>query len=47
VEQMAQEQILVKKLNFQLNIQSDNESLLEDATLESLWVYNETIRLAK
>jgi hypothetical protein len=40
-------QTLVKTLDFQLNIQSDNESLLEDATLQSRSVYNETIRLAK
>ncbi|ARS88748.1 RNA-guided endonuclease TnpB family protein [Natrarchaeobaculum aegyptiacum] len=38
---------LVKTLDFQLDIQSDNESLLKDATLEARWVYNETIRLAK
>ncbi|GAA0216673.1 RNA-guided endonuclease InsQ/TnpB family protein [Halobaculum roseum] len=44
---MTHDQTLVKTLDFQLNIQSDNESLLEDATVESRWVYNETIRLAK
>ncbi|WP_435185748.1 RNA-guided endonuclease InsQ/TnpB family protein [Halobellus sp. EA9] len=44
---MTQEQTLVKTLDFQLNIQSDNESLLYDATLESRRAYNETIRLAK
>jgi putative transposase len=44
---MTDVQTLVKTLDFQLNIQSDNESLLEDATLESRWAYNETIRLAK
>ncbi|OYR79383.1 transposase [Halorubrum sp. E3] len=44
---MTQEQTLVKTLDFQLNIQSDNESLLCDATVESRWAYNETIRLAK
>ncbi len=44
---MTQEQTLVKTLDFQLDIQSDNESLLYDATLESRWAYNETIRLAK
>jgi len=44
---MTDSQALVKTLDFQLNIQSDNESLLEDATLESRWAYNETIRLAK
>ncbi len=44
---MTDVQTLVKTLDFQLNIQSDNESLLEDATLESRRAYNETIRLAK
>ena len=44
---MTDVQTLVKTLDFQLNIQSDNEGLLEDATLESRWAYNETIRLAK
>jgi IS605 OrfB family transposase len=44
---MTDGRTLVKTLDFQLNIQSDNESLLEDATLESRWAYNETIRLAK
>jgi hypothetical protein len=44
---MTDKQALVKTLNFQLDIQSDNESLLYDATLESRAVYNETIRLAK
>jgi hypothetical protein len=44
---MTDKQALVKMLNFQLDIQSDNESLLYDATLESRAVYNETIRLAK
>jgi IS605 OrfB family transposase len=38
---------LVKTLDFQLDIQSDNESLLYEATLEARSVYNETIRLAK
>ena len=38
---------LVKTLDFQLDIQSDNEGLLYDATLEARSVYNETIRLAK
>jgi putative transposase len=47
MEQMTHDQTLVKTLDFQLNIQSDNEGLLEDATLESRWAYNETIRLAK
>jgi len=44
---MAQEQTLVKTLDFQLNIQSNNECLLCDACLEARQVYNETIRLAK
>ena len=44
---MADEQALVKTLDFQLDIQSDNESLLSDATFEARSVYNETIRLAK
>jgi len=44
---MTDAQALVKTLDFQLNIQSDNESLLYDATLEARLVYNETIRLAK
>jgi len=45
---MTDAQALVKTLDFQLNIQSDNESLLyDDATLEARSVYNETIRLAK
>ena len=44
---MTDAQALVKTLDFQLDIQSDNESLLYDATLESRSVYNETIRLAK
>lgn len=44
---MTDEQALVKTLDFQLDIQSDNESLLDDATLEARSVYNETIRLAK
>ncbi|WMT07988.1 transposase [Natrinema thermotolerans] len=43
----TEEPTLVKTLDFQLDIQSDNESLLKDATLEARWVYNETIRLAK
>ncbi|MFC6942785.1 RNA-guided endonuclease InsQ/TnpB family protein [Salinirubellus sp. GCM10025818] len=37
---------LVKTLDFQLDIRSDNEGLLYDATLESRRVYNETIRLS-
>ena len=44
---MTKTQALVKTLDFQLNIQSDNESLLYDATLEARSAYNETIRLAK
>ena len=43
----TEEPTLVKTLDFQLDIQSDNESLLKDATFEARWVYNETIRLAK
>ena len=41
---MTNEQALVKTLDFQPDIQSDNESLLYDATLEARSVYNETIR---
>ncbi|WP_058827156.1 RNA-guided endonuclease TnpB family protein [Haloferax sp. Q22] len=44
---MTDEQALIKTLDFQLDIRSDNESLLHDACLESRSVYNETIRLAK
>ncbi|SDD92315.1 hypothetical protein SAMN05192552_10717 [Natrinema hispanicum] len=44
---MTGPQALVKTLDFQLDIQSDNEGLLYDATLEARSVYNETIRLAK
>ena len=44
---MNNSQGLVKTLDFQLDIQSDNEGLLYDATLETRRVYNETIRLAK
>jgi IS605 OrfB family transposase len=44
---MTDAQALVKTLDFQLDIQSDNESLLYDATLEARSVYNETIRLTK
>jgi len=44
---MTGEQALVKTLDFQLDIQSDNKSLLHDACLEARSVYNETIRLAK
>ena len=38
---------LVKTLDFQLKIQSGNESLLREATLEARSVYNEAVRLAK
>lgn len=44
---MTDEMALVKTLDFQLNTQSDNESLLYDACLKARSVYNETIRLAK
>jgi putative transposase len=44
---MTNAQALVKTLDFQLAIQSDNWGLLYDACLESRSVYNETIRLAK
>ncbi|MFC7188357.1 RNA-guided endonuclease TnpB family protein, partial [Halorubrum yunnanense] len=44
---MTDAQALVKTLDFQLDIQSNNESLLYDATFEARSVYNETIRLAK
>ena len=44
---MTNSQALVKTLDFQLDIQSDNESLLRDACLESRSVYNKTIRLAR
>ena len=44
---MTNSQALIKTLDFQLDIQSDNKSLLYDATLEARSVYNETIRLAK
>ncbi|NIB99806.1 RNA-guided endonuclease TnpB family protein [Halobacterium sp. R2-5] len=44
---MTGSQALVKTLDFQLDIQNDNESLLRGATLEARSVYNETIRLAK
>ena len=44
---MTDTQALVKTLDFQLDIQSDNESLLYDATLEARSAYNETIHLAK
>ncbi|MFA9504886.1 RNA-guided endonuclease TnpB family protein [Natrinema sp. H-ect1] len=44
---MTGSQALVKTLDFQLDIQSDNEGLLYDATLEARRVYNETIRFAK
>jgi putative transposase len=44
---MTDAQALVKTLDFQLDIQSDNGDLLYDATLEARRVSNETIRLAK
>ena len=44
---MTDKRDLVKTLDFQVDIQSDNESLLYDATLEARSVYNESIRLAK
>jgi hypothetical protein len=44
---MTDSQALVKTLDFQLDIQRDNESLLYDATLEARSVYNETIHLGK
>jgi len=44
---MTDSQPLVKTLDFQLDIQSDNGGLLYDATLEARSAYNETIRLAK
>ncbi|MBB6645741.1 RNA-guided endonuclease InsQ/TnpB family protein [Halobellus ruber] len=44
---MTDSQALIKTLDFQLDIQSDNESLLYDATLEARSVYNQSIRLAK
>jgi hypothetical protein len=43
---MTGAQPLVKTLDFQINIQSDNESLLYDVTLKARSVYNETIGLA-
>ena len=44
---MTDGRALVKTLDFQLDILSDNESLLYDACLEARRVYNDTIRLAK
>jgi len=44
---MTDSQALIETLDFQLDIQSDNESLLYDATLEARSVYNQSIRLAK
>lgn len=41
------EQSLTKTLDFQMRIESDNEGVLHDGTIESRWVYNETIRRAK
>ena len=47
MRQMTDAQALVKTVDFQLNIQSNNEGLLEDATLESRWAYNETILIQR
>jgi hypothetical protein len=44
---MTDSEALIKRLDFQLNIQSDSEGLLYDATLKARRVYDETIRLAK
>jgi len=44
---MSGDKTLIKTLTFQLAVESDNERLLYDATLEARSVYNETIRLAK
>jgi putative transposase len=44
---MTDTKALVKTLDFHLDIESSNESLLYDACLEARRVYNETIRLAK
>ena len=44
---MTNRQALIKTLDFQLDIQSDNEGLLYDACLEARSVYNESIQLAK
>jgi putative transposase len=44
---MTDAQALVKTLDFQLDIQSDNENLLYDTCLEARSAYNEAIRLAK
>ena len=44
---MTSTNTLVKTLDFQLDIQSDNEERLRNATFEARNVYNETIRLAK
>ena len=38
---------LVKTLDFQLDVQSNNESLLKDATRKARSAYNQAIRLAK
>jgi hypothetical protein len=40
---MTTEQALVKTLDFQLDIQSDNESLLYDACLEARSVYKPSV----
>jgi len=44
---MSDDKTLIKTLTFQLAVESDNERLLYDVTLEARSVYNETIRLAK
>lgn len=44
---MTSEQALVKTLDFQLDIRSDNESLLHDACLEARSVYDGIVLLAK
>jgi len=44
---MTDTQALVKTLDFQLDVQSNNESLLKDATRRARSAYNEAIRLAK
>lgn len=44
---MTNEQALVKTLDSQHDIESNNEGLLYDACHESRSVYKETIRLAK
>jgi hypothetical protein len=44
---MTSEQALVATLGPQLDVRSDNESLLDDATLDARSVYEDTIRLVK